>query len=196
MCESLATVQLKKPGRNEAGPEKNLFVFFFFGSSLETALLVQSLLNLMNWHFLIKTCCFDENSCQLWDTHYCLMELHWPVGARAANSEPPYPGSVALLVLCLARVPELPSHQAAAERNSLRGSQVSPIPCSRWMEGPGPPLFSLLAQWGYQSSVSPEQFLICLLMLTIAHFYFCQQRWCGCKWTRCSASLIISKIAS
>lgn len=55
---------------------------------------------------------------------------------------------------------------------------------------------SLLTQWDYLSSVSPEQFLICLLMLTEAHFYFCQQRWCGCKRTGCSASLIISKIAS
>lgn len=30
MCETLATVQLKKPGRNEAGSENNLFFFFFF----------------------------------------------------------------------------------------------------------------------------------------------------------------------
>lgn len=30
MCESLATVQLKKLRRNEAGPAKNLLFFFFF----------------------------------------------------------------------------------------------------------------------------------------------------------------------
>lgn len=47
--------------RNQQGMRQVLkrICFFFLRNSLETALLAQSMLILMNWHFLMKTSCFD-----------------------------------------------------------------------------------------------------------------------------------------